>query len=61
MATKTAINDITRKVFEEFLLELTDSGVSAETIVRLRKALLEEGTLSESAIKAALSEEDQGQ
>lgn len=61
MATTTVINDVTKQVFEKFIDELGAIGVSTEMVARLRKALLEDGSFSDSALKAAMSEEEQSQ
>lgn len=50
--------DVPTQVFERFLQALGDTGVSAELVTRLRKALLENQTFTESALRAAVLGEE---
>ncbi len=50
--------DVPAQVFEKFLQTLGETGVSAEIIRRLRKALLEERTLTERTLTAAVLGEE---
>jgi hypothetical protein len=52
------IPDVPRKVFEEFLERLRVEDHSQELIERLRAAILESPSLSETALKTALFPED---
>jgi hypothetical protein len=61
MTPTPLINDVTKKVFEQFIDELSTTGVSSDLVARLRKALLEDATFSDSALKAAINEEEQSQ
>jgi hypothetical protein len=51
--------DIPGQVFEKFLEALGGTDVSPELITRLRKALLEDKTFTERALKAAVLGEGQ--
>lgn len=51
--------DIPGQVFEKFLEALGGTDVSPELIARLRKALLEDKTFTERALKAAVLGEEQ--
>lgn len=50
--------DVPAQVFEEFLRALGDAGASAELVARLRKALLEDRTFTERALKLAVIGEE---
>ena len=50
--------DVPAQVFEKFLQSLESEDVSAELIVRLRKALLEDKTFTERALKKAVLDEE---
>lgn len=50
--------DVPVQVFEEFLQALKNSGTSVERVTRLRKALLEDRTFTERALKAAVLGEE---
>ncbi len=50
--------DVPAQVFEKFLQALGDAGASAELVARLRKALLEDGTFTERALKSAVVGEE---
>ncbi len=51
--------DIPGQVFEKFIEALGGTDVSPELIARLRKALLEDKTFTERALKAAVLGEEQ--
>jgi hypothetical protein len=51
---KRAIPEVPKAVFERFLTELSKDKALAEVVGRLRPVLLEEDTIVEPAIKAAL-------
>jgi hypothetical protein len=53
------IHDIPTAIFELFIERLGDTDIPAESVAALSKALLEEGNLKESAIRAALLPDDQ--
>ncbi len=57
--SKKASPEVTRQIFEKFLDELRNSGVSADVIARLQKVLLEEHSVSEGMIEAALFPDQQ--
>jgi tripartite-type tricarboxylate transporter receptor subunit TctC len=46
--------DVPTQVFDQFLEALASAGVSADLVARLRKALLEEKTFTDRALKAAV-------
>lgn len=46
--------DVPVQVFEKFLQALGGAGASAELVARLRKALLEDRTFTERALKSAV-------
>ena len=50
--------DVPAQVFEKFLQALGGAGVSAELVARLRKALLEDKTFTERALKEAVLAEE---
>ena len=50
--------DVPTQVFERFLQALGGTGASVELVARLRKALLEDRTLTERALKAAVLGEE---
>ncbi len=50
--------DVPTQVFREFLQALGGAGVPADSIARLRKTLLEDGTFTENALKAAVLGEE---
>jgi hypothetical protein len=53
-----AIPEVPRAVFEKFLGELGKDAALSDVVARLKPALLEQETLSEAAIKAALLPDD---
>ena len=60
MATSTpeGTRDVPAQVFERFLECLAQSAESAELVARLRKALLEDKTFTERALKEAVLTEE---
>ena len=46
--------DVPAQVFEQFLQALGGTGASSELIARLRKALLDDRTFTERALKTAV-------
>jgi len=50
--------DVPAQVFEEFLQALGGAGASTELVIRLRKALLEDKTFTERALKEAVLAEE---
>lgn len=50
--------DVPTQVFEQFLQALGDAAVSTELVARLRKALLEDKTFTERALKEAVLAEE---
>lgn len=50
--------DVPAEVFEKFLQALGGAGASAELVARLRKALLEDRTFTERALKSAVLGEE---
>ena len=50
--------DVPAQVFEKFLQALGSAGASTELVVRLRKALLEDKTFTERALKEAVLAEE---
>jgi hypothetical protein len=50
--------DVPAQVFERFLQNLGDAGVSTEIVTRLRKVLLEEQTFTDRVLKSAVMGED---
>ena len=55
---KEGTPDVPTQVFEKFLQALGDNGVSAELVARLRKALLEDKTFTEQALKKVIFAEE---
>jgi len=55
---KNGTQDVPTQVFEKFLQALTDAGASVELVTRLRKTLLEDKTLTETALKDAILGEE---
>jgi hypothetical protein len=53
-----AIPEVPRAIFEQFLNELKMDATLRDVAARLKPALLENETLSDSAIKAALLPDD---
>lgn len=53
--------DVPVQIFEKFLKGLEGAGMSIELIGRLRKALLEDQTFTDSALKAAVIAEEQSE
>jgi hypothetical protein len=51
-------HDVPAQVFEEFLQALGSAGGSAELVARLRKALLEDRSFTERALKSAVLGEE---
>ena len=49
------------KIFEEFLVQLTTKGINDDIVSRLRKLLLEDRNITETAIKAIILPDDQTQ
>jgi hypothetical protein len=61
MTTSSTIrgaSDVPVQVFEKFLHELGGAGASPEMVARLRKALVEDKTFTEHALKEALFAEE---
>lgn len=56
--TVQGTTNVPAQVFEKFLQALEGSGVSAEVIGRLRKALLEDKAFTERALKEAVLAEE---
>jgi len=56
---RSPIHDIPTAIFELFIERFGDTDIPAESVAALNKALLEEGNLKESAIRAALLPDDQ--
>ena len=52
------LHDVPVLIFEKFLEDLENAGVSTELVTRLRKALLEEQVFTDSALKTAVLGED---
>lgn len=52
------VSDIPRQVIGKFLDSLMEKGVSADVVARLRKTLVEDSTLTETAVKRAIFPED---
>ncbi len=50
--------DVPVQVFEKFLQALGGAGASAQLVARLRKALLEDKTFTERALKEAVLAEE---
>ena len=57
-STPEGTPDVPTQVFEMFLQALEGAGVSAELVARLRKALLEDKTFTEHALKEAVLPEE---
>lgn len=57
-STKMEKPDVPTQVFEQFLCALEASGDSTEMTTRLRKALLEDKTFTEAALKKAVLGEE---
>jgi hypothetical protein len=53
--TGSEVAGIPRQIIEKFLAELTSEKVSPEIVARLKKTLVEQGDISEAALKAALT------
>jgi tripartite-type tricarboxylate transporter receptor subunit TctC len=56
--TKEGTPDVPAQVFEKFLQALENTSASAELVARLRKALVEDRTFTERALKAAVLGEE---
>lgn len=56
--TKEGIPDVPTQVFEKFLEDLRDTGVSVDLVARLRKTLLEDKKFTEHALKEAVLPEE---
>lgn len=57
MDTKQPNNPVTgvpKQAFEHFLIELEKKGVSPDVVARLKKTIIDQGDVSDGAIKAAL-------
>lgn len=57
METELAGNSATgvpKQVFEKFLVDLPEKGVSVDVVARLQKTLIDQGNITEFAIKKAL-------
>lgn len=52
--SQPGIPDVPQQVFEQFLADLAEKGQPAELVARLRKALIEEASFSERALRAAV-------
>jgi hypothetical protein len=57
---KKAIPEVPRAVFEQFLTELGKDASLGDVVTRLRPVLLDDGGLTEVAIKAAVLPDDPG-
>jgi hypothetical protein len=53
------VTDIPEQVFEKFLENLGDAGMSPQLVARFRKALLEDKTFTDRALKTAVMGEEQ--
>lgn len=58
LPTLEGTGDVPTQVFEKFLQALGGAAVSTELIARLRKALLEDKTFTERALKEAVLAEE---
>lgn len=58
MSVKHGTQDVPTQVFDKFLQALVEAGISADTVSRLRKTILDDKNLTEVALEeAVLSEE----
>lgn len=48
------VTGVPKQVFDQFLKKLEEEKVAVDVITRLNKALIEQGDISETAIKTAL-------
>jgi len=48
------VTGVPKQVFDQFLKKLEEKKVAVDVITRLNKALIEQGDVSETAIKTAL-------
>jgi hypothetical protein len=55
---RKTIPEVPKTVFEKFLGELGKDAAAADVVARLRAVLLEDGDLTDAAIKAALLPND---
>ena len=53
------IQDVPQKIFEKFLEELTNTGISSDVVDRLKNTILSENTPPEQALKTALFSDTQ--
>jgi|GEM_PF-4639069 len=53
---KTSLPEVPKQIFAKFLDELSATDIPAELLGRLRKTILEDQTITEAAVKAALSQ-----
>lgn len=58
MANKNARHDVPSQVFENFLTELEVAGTAPHVVACLRKTILEDGVLTEDALKEAIFSEE---
>lgn len=54
LSTKNEIQDVPKKIFEKFIEELKNTGVSLDVVERLEDAILSEDIPSEQSLKKAL-------
>lgn len=51
---KNPVTGVPKQAFEQFLSALEKKNISAEVLTRLRKTLIEDGDVSDTAVKVAL-------
>lgn len=52
--TNNPVTGVPKQIFDQFLKKLEEEKTAADVVTRLNKALIEQGDISETAIKTAL-------
>ncbi len=52
--TNNPVTGVSKQIFDQFLKKLEEKKTAADVVSRLNKALIEQGDVSETAIKTAL-------
>jgi hypothetical protein len=58
MSVPHSTHNVAEQIFEKFLQTLTDSGISQNTISKLRKTLFEDKKTTEAALEEAILTEE---
>lgn len=58
LSTNNPVTGVTKQVFDQFLRKLEERKIASDVMERLKKTLIEQGDISEFAIRTALFSEN---